>query len=86
MNAAPPVFQAQPVSDAVQPDTPAAAASATTRPGSQDFAAALNDAGGKPVRKSASNKQPDPASSGSPLPASGNQPPLAFTQIGRAHV
>ncbi len=79
MNAAPPVFQAQPVSDSVQPDTPAGAASATTRPGSQDFAAALSDAGGKPVRKNASNKQSDPASSGSSLPASGNQPPLAPT-------
>ena len=79
MNAAPPVFQAQPVSDAVQPDTPATAASAGTRPGSQDFAAALSDAGSKPVRKNASNKQPEPASSGSSMPAPGNQPPLAPT-------
>ena len=78
MNAAPPVFQAQPSNDAVQPNAPTSAASATTRTGSQDFAAALSDAGGKPARKSAANKQQDPASSGSSLPAPGNQPPLAL--------
>jgi flagellar hook-length control protein FliK len=79
MNAAPPVFQAQPVSDAVQPGTPASAASASTRPGSQDFAAALSDAGGKPVRKNAANKQPGSSAGGSSLPAPGNQPPVALT-------
>jgi flagellar hook-length control protein FliK len=79
MNAAPPVFQAQPLNDAVQPDTPASAASASARPASQDFAAALSDAGGKPVRKNAANKQQDLSASGSSLPAPGNQPPVALT-------
>lgn len=79
MNAAPPVFHAQPSSDAVQPDAPASAASAATRAGSQDFAAALSDAGGKPVRKSTANKQQDRATNGSSLPAPGNQPPPAVT-------
>jgi flagellar hook-length control protein FliK len=78
MNAAPPVSQAQPVSEAVQPEAPATAASASTRTGSQDFAAALSDAGVKPARKSAANKQQDPASSGSLLPPPGNQPPVAL--------
>ena len=77
MNAVPPIPQAQPVSDAVQPDTPASSASASTRPGSQDFAAALSDAGGKPVRKSAANKQQGSSAGGSSLPAPGNQPPVA---------
>jgi flagellar hook-length control protein FliK len=75
MNAATPVLHAPPLSDAVQPNAPASAASATPRTGSQDFAAALRDAGGKPARKSAANKQQDPAPSGSSLPASGNQTP-----------
>jgi flagellar hook-length control protein FliK len=75
MNAAPPVSQAQPSSDAVQPEAPASAAAANTRAGSKDFAAALSDAGGKPARKSAANKQHDPAPSGSALPVPGNQPP-----------
>jgi flagellar hook-length control protein FliK len=79
MNATPPVSQAQPLNEAVQPDTPASAASASTRAGSQDFAAALNDAGGKPARKNAAGKQQEPAGSGSSLPASGNQPPVALT-------
>jgi flagellar hook-length control protein FliK len=79
MNAAPPVSQAQPVSDAVQPDAPASAASAPTRAGSQDFAAALSDAGGKPARKNAANKQQDSSANGSSLPAPGNQPPAAPT-------
>jgi hypothetical protein len=77
MNAVPPVFQAQPSSEAVQPDTPASAASASAGPGSQDFAAALSDAGAKPVRKNAANKQPGSNVSGSSLPAPGNQPPVA---------
>jgi len=75
MNATPPVSQAQPSSDAVQPEAPTSAAAANTRAGSQDFAAALSDAGGKPARKIAANKQHDPAPSGSALPAPGNQPP-----------
>ncbi len=78
MNAAPPVFQAPPLSDAVQPDAPASAASANMRAAGQDFAAALSDAGGKPARKSAANKHQGPASSGSPLPAPGNQPPVTL--------
>jgi flagellar hook-length control protein FliK len=78
MNAAPPVSQAQPSSDAVQPEAPASGASASARTGSQDFAAALNDAGCKPARKNAANKQQDPVSSGSPLPSPGNQPPAAL--------
>jgi flagellar hook-length control protein FliK len=77
MNAAPPVLQAQPVSEAVQPEAAASAATTSTRAGSQDFAAALSDAGGKPVRKSAANRAPDLSASGSTLPAPGNQPPLA---------
>jgi flagellar hook-length control protein FliK len=79
MNAAPPVFQAQPSSEAVQPDAPASAASASTRPGSQDFAAALSDAGDKPVRKNAANKQQGSSAGGSSLPAPGNPPPVAVT-------
>jgi hypothetical protein len=79
MNATPPVSQAQPSSEAVQPDSPASAASASTRPGSQDFAAALSDAGGKPVRKNAANKQQGTSVGGSSLPAPGNQPPVALT-------
>jgi flagellar hook-length control protein FliK len=75
MNATPPVLQAPPLSDPVQSNAPASAASATPRTGSQDFAAAFRDAGGKPARKSTANKQQDPASSGSSLPAPGNQPP-----------
>jgi flagellar hook-length control protein FliK len=78
MNAAPPVFQAQPSSEAVQPDAPASAASASTRPGSQDFAAALSDAGDKPVRKNSANKQQGSSTGGSSLPAPGNQPPVAL--------
>jgi flagellar hook-length control protein FliK len=79
MNAAPPVFQAQPSSDAVQPDAPDSAASATTRAGSQDFAAALSDAGGKLVRKSTAHRQQDHAVSGSSLPVPGQPPPSAVT-------
>jgi flagellar hook-length control protein FliK len=75
MNATPPVLQAQSFSDAVQPNAPTSVASATPRTGSQDFAAAFRDAGGKPARRSAANKQQDPASSGSSLPATGSQPP-----------
>jgi flagellar hook-length control protein FliK len=78
MNAAPPVFQAPPLSDAAQPEASASAASATPRTGGQDFAAALSDAGGKPARKNAVNKQQDPASGGSSLPPPGNQPPVAL--------
>jgi flagellar hook-length control protein FliK len=78
MNAAPPVSQAQPLNDAVQPEAPASAASTSTRAGSQDFAAALSDAGVKPARKSAANKQQDSASSGSSLPPPGNQPPVTL--------
>lgn len=77
MNAAPPVLQAQSLREAVQPDAQAVAASATSRTGSRDFAAALSDAGAKPARKSATRKQQNPAQSGSSLPASGIQPPPA---------
>jgi hypothetical protein len=76
MNAAPPVFRAQPSNDALQSNAPDPAASAPARGGSQDFAATLSDAG-KPVRKMGANKHQDAASSGSSLPAPGNQPPLA---------
>src|SRR5271168_613930 len=79
MNAVPPIPQAPPLVDAVQPDATAAATSSVTRPGSQDFASALNDAGGKPARKSAANKPQDSSASGSALPPPGNQPPLAPT-------
>lgn len=78
MNASPPVLQVQPSSDAVQPNAPASAATASTRAGSQDFAAALCDAGGKPARKSAMSKQHDTTSSGSALPAPGNALPPAL--------
>jgi flagellar hook-length control protein FliK len=79
MNAVPPIPQAQPLIDAAQPDASASASSASTRVGSQDFAAALNDAGGKPARKSAANKPQDSSASGVALPPPGNQPPLAPT-------
>jgi flagellar hook-length control protein FliK len=75
MNAAPPVLQAQPSSGPVQPNASDSAASATPRAGSQDFASALSDAGGKPARKTASNKHQDSAVNGSSLPPPGNQPP-----------
>lgn len=81
MNAAPPVFHAPPQSDVVQPDAPTPAASTSSRLGSQDFAAALSDAGAKPARKSAANKQQSPAASGSSLPAPGNQPPPALNAL-----
>jgi flagellar hook-length control protein FliK len=77
MNAAPPVLQLPPSSDAVQSNTPASAAAANPRAGSQDFASALSAAGSKPARKNAANKHQDAAASGSPLPAPGNQPPHA---------
>jgi flagellar hook-length control protein FliK len=77
MNAVPPIPQAQPLIDTAQSDASASASSASTRVGSQDFAAALNDAGGKPARKSAANKPQDLSASGSALPPPGNQPPLA---------
>jgi flagellar hook-length control protein FliK len=75
MNAAPPVLQAQPSSGPVQPNASDSAASATPRAGSQDFASALSDAGGKPARKTAANKHQDSAVNGSSLPPPGNQPP-----------
>jgi flagellar hook-length control protein FliK len=81
MNAAPPVSQAQPSIDAVQPEAPASSASASARTGNQDFAAALNDAGCKPARKNAAYKQQDPVSSGSSLPSPGNQPPVALPPL-----
>ena len=77
MNAAPPVLQAQPSSGPVQPNAPDSGASATSRTGGQDFAAALSDAGNKPARKNTSNKHQDTGVSGSPLPPAGNQPPHA---------
>jgi flagellar hook-length control protein FliK len=75
MNAAPPVLQAQPSSGPVQPNASDPAASATPRAGSQDFAAALSDAGGKPARKNTANKHQDSSAGGSSLPPPGNQPP-----------
>ncbi len=39
----------------------------------------MNDAGGKPARKSAANKPQDLSTSGGALPPPGNQPPLAPT-------
>ena len=77
MNAVPPVLQAQPSSGPVQPNASDSAASASQRAGSQDFASALNDAGGRPARKNAANKHQDSAVNGSSLPPPGNQPPPA---------
>jgi flagellar hook-length control protein FliK len=77
MNAVPPVLQARPSSGPVQPNASDPASSATPRAGSQDFAAALSDAGGKPARKNATNKHQDSNVSGSALPPPGNQPPPA---------
>jgi flagellar hook-length control protein FliK len=78
MNAVPPVLQARPSSGPVQPNASDPASSATPRAGSQDFAAALSDAGGKPARKNATNKHQDSSVSGSSLPPPGNQPPPAL--------
>jgi hypothetical protein len=75
MNAIPPISQAQSGSDAAQLNAPASAASPPSRGASQDFARALSDAGGKPARKGAVNKQHEATSSGSALPVPGNQPP-----------
>ncbi|HTB89943.1 MAG TPA: flagellar hook-length control protein FliK [Steroidobacteraceae bacterium] len=77
MNAVPPVLQAQPASGPVQPNPSDSAASAPPRAGSQDFASALNDAGGRPARKNAATKHQDSAVNGSSLPPPGNQPPPA---------
>jgi flagellar hook-length control protein FliK len=77
MNAVPPVLQAQPASGPVQPNASDPASTAIPRAGSQDFASALSDAGGKPARKNATNKHQDSSASGSPLPPPGNQPPPA---------
>ena len=77
MNAVSPVLQAQPSSGPVQPNASDPASTATPRAGSQDFAAALSDAGGKPARKNATNKHQDLSVGGSPLPPPGNQPPPA---------
>jgi flagellar hook-length control protein FliK len=77
MNAVPPVLQAQPSSGPVQSNASDPASSATPRAGSQDFAAALSDAGGKPARKNATNKHQDSNAGGSSLPPPGNQPPPA---------
>jgi flagellar hook-length control protein FliK len=81
MNAVPPVLQARPSSGPVQPNASDPASSATPRAGSQDFAAALSDAGGKPARKNATNKHQDSSVSGSSLPPPGNQPPPALNSV-----
>ena len=78
MNATPPISQAPRGSDAAQANAPASAAGRTSQGGSRDFAAALSDAGPKPVRKHGSNKHHEASRSGNDLPASGNQPPSAL--------
>ena len=78
MNATPPISQAARGSDAAQPNTPASAAGRTSQGGSGDFAAALSDAGPKPVRKHGSNRHHEASQNGNELPSSGNQPPSAL--------
>jgi flagellar hook-length control protein FliK len=73
MNATPPVSQIPPSPSPVQSAAPAAA-DQTDRSNGQDFAGAMNAAGGRPVRKPGA-KQHDSASGGSALPVVGNQPP-----------
>jgi flagellar hook-length control protein FliK len=51
---------------------------------SQRFAAAMDDASAKPVRKAASNKTGDGSSSGSKLPAAGNPVPPAAVAVPHA--
>ncbi|HEX3396637.1 MAG TPA: flagellar hook-length control protein FliK [Steroidobacteraceae bacterium] len=77
MNAIPPISPAPSGSDAAQLNAPASAASPPSRGANQDFARALSAAGGKPVRKGGANKHDEAPSSGSALPAPGNQPPPA---------
>ena len=73
MSATPPISQSLPSPNPVQAAA-SAAADSTDRSNGHDFAGALSAAGDKPARKPAA-KQHDSASSGSPLPARGNQPP-----------
>jgi len=78
MNATQPVFQAQPSGDAAQTNASTSTDSPSSRANSQDFAAALSDAGsGKPARKNTAGK-PHGDSGGGAMPPAGNQPPLAL--------
>jgi len=74
MNATPSVSQAQSGNDASQLSAPASD-SAATGANSQDFAKALSDAGGKPIRKPATHRTTGMDSGGGQLPAAGNPSP-----------
>src|SRR5580692_9461125 len=74
MNATPSVSQAQSGNDASQLSAPAPD-SAATGANSQDFAKALSDAGGKPIRKPATHRTTGMDSGGGQLPAAGNPSP-----------
>ena len=75
MNATLPVSQTPVASDPAQPSAAAAANSVNSGGKGQDFAAALTNAGPKPVRKAAGAKAADAGTVGGHLPAAGNLSP-----------
>jgi flagellar hook-length control protein FliK len=75
MNATRPVSQTPIASDPAQPGPAAADNSVNSGGKGQDFAAALTDAGPKPVRKAAGAKAADAGTVGGHLPAAGNLSP-----------
>jgi flagellar hook-length control protein FliK len=79
MNATPAVSQTQ-AADPAQTIGAAAADSTRSSGSSQDFAAALRDAGPKPARKHAPGKGHDAGSLGGALPAPGNPSPPATSR------
>src|SRR5258708_14387288 len=75
MNATPPVSQIPIASDPAQQNAAAAANSVNSGGKTQDFAAALSNAGPKPTRKAAQPKPADAGTVGGQLPATGNLSP-----------
>ena len=75
MNATLPVSQTPVASDPAQSSAAAAANSVNSGGKGQDFAAALTNAGPKPVRKAAGAKAADAGTVGGHLPAAGNLSP-----------
>ena len=75
MNATLPVSQTPIASDPAQPSAAGAANSVNSGGKGQDFAAALTNAGPKPVRKAAAAKAADAGTVGGHLPAAGNLSP-----------
>jgi len=85
MNATLPVSQTPIASDPAQSSAAGAANSVNSGGKGQDFAAALTNAGPKPVRKAAGAKAADAGTDGGHLPAAGNlSPPPAPLTTGSA--